>query len=141
MLPPDSLHVLRREVRATYPVSFLVGSFLVAGILALGLAVFCDRATLSWACFGTGIALLVTATGITLFGIIRRPEMLKSERTRFAEQALQIVGNDDISRATGERVIQITGHYLDRSSVSMEGSSSRKIAAPDGGSEKGYGNA
>ena len=51
MIPPDSLHVLRSEVRATYPVPFLVGSCLVAGILGLGLAIFSDRTTMAWACF------------------------------------------------------------------------------------------
>ena len=71
-----------------------------------------------------------------MFGIVRRPDLLKSERTRFAEQVLQMVGNDEISRATGERVIRMAGHYLDRSALGLEGSNSRKIAAPDGESEE-----
>ena len=47
-----------------------------------------------------------------------------------------MVGNDEISRATGERVIRMAGHCMDRSAPGLEGSNSRKIAAPDGGSEE-----
>ena len=60
------------------------------------------------------------------FTIVRRPNLLRNERTVIVGRALEIFGNDEIGDLTGERVERMVAKYLEAASRDLEGPASRK---------------
>ena len=127
MLPAKTIRSAVGKTTASYPVPFLGVGGLASGILVLLIAVRQPSGSAGfWACFGLSAALFLATAAMICFTIVRRPSLLRNERTVIVGQALEIFGNDEIGDLTGERVERMVGKYLEAASRDLEGPASRK---------------
>ena len=86
-----------RSATVTYSVPFLVAIFLLFGLLCLGGAMFVNDA-LRWLIGGCGCLAVAVAAFCALYGLLVRPDMLRSEAHEFRMTIAEIVGDPDVDR-------------------------------------------
>ena len=86
-----------RSATVTYSVPFLVAVFLLFGLLCLGGAIFVGDA-LRWVLAGLACLAVVVASFGALYGILVRPDLLRSEAHEFRMTVAEIVGDPDVDR-------------------------------------------
>jgi hypothetical protein len=92
-----------REIVRTVTVSYPI-SFIFAGLLAVFFFSFTGAAVLhepmNWIFAAAGIFAVLVAVGIVIFGIVRRPDLLRSERHSLATRVMDMLDDGDMDPAT-----------------------------------------
>ncbi|MEA2772265.1 MAG: hypothetical protein QOD93_5227 [Acetobacteraceae bacterium] len=87
-----------RTVTVSYPVPFIF-----AGLLAVFFFSFTGAAVLpvpmNWMFAAAGIIAFLIAAGIAIYAVVRRPDLLRSERHQQAIRLIQIVGDKEMDQA------------------------------------------
>ena len=82
-----------RTVTVSYPIPFLVVSLLAGGVALLGLY----AAVQVWPVAFAGILSVMSAIGLAAFAVLRRPELLRSERHTLQQRLLDMIGDVDVN--------------------------------------------
>lgn len=96
MMDTRSFREIVRTVTVSYPIPFLF-----AGLIAVLLFCFTGAAVLqgpkSWVFAATGIVSFLVAIGIAIFAVMRKPDLLRSERYSLVSRCIDLVGNNEMS--------------------------------------------
>jgi hypothetical protein len=96
-----------RTVSVSYPAPFLVVAFLAFSLVCLCLAVIAH----GWLVLVlTGLGAFVAACGVGLgcYALLRRPDLLRSERYSLVTRFIEFVGNHDLDPSLREQL----GHTI-----------------------------
>ncbi len=135
MFDPKDVRTVIGEVRATYAVPFLLAMLFGAAILVLVLSAFVPG-PLAWGLFGVAATLIVAALLLLAYAVLRRPDMLRSERYRAFSQVMTIIGNDELSARDKDRYVRMLDRYVGQGGADeIEGPPTRKRPADEGADE------
>ena len=128
MISPQMMRAALGETRASYPVPFLAGTLCGSALIVLILAGVSlpEGSAGFWAFVAIASVLFGCAVGMVGYALLRRPELLRDERTVIVERAIELYGNDEIGDMVDKRIAHTVDRYLDRHSAPMEGPLSRK---------------
>ena len=91
-----SFREIVRTVTVSYPIPFLF-----AGLIAVLLFCFTGAAVLqgpkSWVFAATGIVSFLVAVGIAIFAVMRKPDLLRSERYSLVSRYIDLVGDNEMN--------------------------------------------
>jgi hypothetical protein len=107
----DSSHLreIVRTVTVSYPVPFIFATLIAVLIFCLSGAVVV-HGPLSWIFAVTGVVAFVVAVGIAIYGIVWRPDLLRSERHQQAIRLIDLVGDKEMDQtARAEFVTALLG--------------------------------
>jgi len=82
-----------RTVTVSYPIPFLVTVLLASAVLIFSLSALVGTGVLRWLLAGCAIATMLTALGIVVYGVGRRPELLRSERFTLLSRYFEVIGD------------------------------------------------
>ena len=114
MLTPKQIRQALGELTTSYSLPSLIRMGLISGlvVLALGATRKADMAGF-WALFGLGgLLLLGTFAGVVAI-VVRKPELLRSEKATLIHTALDIFGDDTIGDIGQERVERTVTRYIE----------------------------
>jgi threonine/homoserine efflux transporter RhtA len=86
-----------RTVTVAYPIPFMFASLLAVLLFCFSGAAFV-RESLVWVFAATGVASFTVAVGLAIFAIVRRPDLLRSERYSLVNRYIDVVGDDEMNR-------------------------------------------
>lgn len=88
-----------RTVTVSYPVPFMVASFLAVFFFCFtGAAIV--HAPLNWLFAATGLVAFLAAVGIAIYAITRRSDLLRSERHSLVSRVIDLLDDGDMDQAT-----------------------------------------
>ena len=107
-----------REIVRTVTVSYPV-PFLFAGLLAVFFFSFTGAALLhepmSWIFAAIGIIAFLVAAGLAVYGIVRRPELLRSERHSLVSRFIDLLDDGDMDQATRAAMAKTIDGFMEES--------------------------
>ena len=90
-MDPATFREIVRTVTVSYPIPFLFAC-LIAVLLFCFVGAAVVPAPLAWVFAATGVVSFLVAVGIAIFAVLRRPELLRSERHSLVSRVLRPVG-------------------------------------------------
>lgn len=102
---PDSgsFREVARSVTVSYPIPFLFASLLGFALSCFGMALVANG-TLSTLLVGTGICGTIVSFGLATYAVVKRPELLRSERYSLMHRALDVIGNTELDAGARREV-------------------------------------
>ncbi len=97
MIEPKSFGEVVRTVSVTYPIPFLVAVSFAFALACLGGAMAVGN-PLRWVLAGVGMLSAVTAVGIMVYSVLRRPDLLRSEQYNVVSRYIDLVGDNEANR-------------------------------------------
>jgi hypothetical protein len=96
---PAAFREIVRTVTVSYPIPFMFAC-LIAVLLFCFSGAALLREPLSWVFAATGIASFTVAVGMAIFAIVRRPDLLRSERYSLVSRYIDMLDDGDMDQAT-----------------------------------------
>lgn len=103
MAAPRTFREVVRTVTVSYPVPFVVACLVAAGLICFGLAA-TARDSLAWIIAGTGAITLLSACGMAAYAVLRRPDLLRSERFSLLNRYFDALSDSDIDKEVRDRI-------------------------------------
>lgn len=107
MIGPREFREAIRTVNVSYPIPFMLAGLLAFSMFCFALATAVSE-PLSWVVVGTGVASATCAILLAAFSVLRRPELLRSERHTLTSRYFDLLGDSDMSedqRESAERAL------------------------------------
>lgn len=82
-----------RTVTVSYPIPFLVVAMMAGGIVMLGLY----AATKAWPLAFAGVISVVSPIALAAYAVVRRPDLLRSEKSVFQSRLIEIIEDGDLN--------------------------------------------
>ena len=109
MLEPSGFREIARSATVTYPIPFTFALCLALTVATLGGAIVAQD-LLRWVLVGFGAVSMSFAFGLLTLTVLRRPELLRSERQEIRHRIMDFIEDSDISPASVEAtLIQLDG--------------------------------
>ncbi len=119
MLHPQAFREVVRSVTVSYPVPFVFAAMLAFAVAPFGGALLTAGA-LRWLLAAVGVSVVGVALFIVLYGILRKPQLLRSERFELAHRVLDLIGDSDMDEATRGRLLEgAATQILGRNNISI----------------------
>ncbi len=103
MIDPSTFREAIRTTTVSYPVPFIFGLLLLFSLLCFG-GGFAADGGLRWLLAGTASVSALTAFISWGYALLRKPELLRSERHALLVRYFEALGNKDMDPKTRERV-------------------------------------
>ena len=94
---PSTFREIVRTVTVSYPLPFLFAG-LIAVLLFCFSGVALVREPFAWIFAATGVVAFLVAAGLAIFAIVRRPDLLRSERYSLVNRYIDVVGDNEMNR-------------------------------------------
>ena len=102
MTDPRTFREIVRTVTVSYPIPFLVALLVAAGVICLGMGAV-GKNRVAWLAAGAGGVMIVAACAIAIYAVLRRPDLLRSERHSLMTRAIDILMDKDVSERARDR--------------------------------------
>jgi hypothetical protein len=109
-----SFREIVRTVTVSYPIPFLF-----ALLIAVLLFCFTGAAVLqgpkSWVFAATGIVSFLVAVGIAIYAVMRKPDLLRSERYSLVNRYIDLLEDGDMDQTTRDAAAKTIDGYMEES--------------------------
>lgn len=111
-LTPGAMREVVRTVTVSYPVPFMLAALLTFALGCFGLAA-AVHSGIAWL-FGSigGLASLM-AFGFAGYAVLRKPELLRSERYSLLQRYIDVLDNSDMDAAAQERLGKLISGFAE----------------------------
>jgi hypothetical protein len=111
-LTPGAMREVVRTVTVSYPVPFMLAALLTFALGCFGLAA-AVQGEIAWL-FGSigGLASLI-AFGFGGYAVLRKPELLRSERYSLMQRYMDVLDNSDMDAAAQERLGKLISGFAE----------------------------
>jgi len=96
-MTPSTFREIVRTVTVSYPIPFMF-AVLIAVLLFCFSGAAIVREPLAWIFAATGVTAFIVAVGVAIFAIVRRPDLLRSERYSLVNRYIDVVGDNEMNR-------------------------------------------
>ncbi|HEY1933942.1 MAG TPA: hypothetical protein VGG99_18175 [Acetobacteraceae bacterium] len=110
-MDPAAFREIVRTVTVSYPIPFIFAC-LIAVLLFCFVGAAVVPAPLSWVFAATGIVSFLVAVGIAIFAILRRPDLLRSERYSLASRYIDLLDDGDMDQATRDAAAKTIDGFM-----------------------------
>jgi hypothetical protein len=94
-----------RSATVNHAIPFLFSTCLLFALICLGAALFAEGA-LRWVFAGLGVASAAAGLGMALYGVLVRPDLLRSETHEFRMRVVEVAGDPAVDLRTRSALIQ-----------------------------------
>ena len=102
MTDPRTFREIVRTVTVSYPIPFLVALLVAAGLIAFGMSAATGN-RVAWLTGGAGLLMIAAACAIAIYAVLRRPDLLRSERHSLMTRAMDVLLDKDVSEGVRTR--------------------------------------
>jgi hypothetical protein len=113
-MDPRIFREIVRSVTVAYPIPFMFAS-LLAVLLFCFLGAALVPGPLAWVFAVTGIISFLVAIGIAIFAILRRPDLLRSERYSLANRYVDLLDDGDMDQAARDSAAKTIEGFMQES--------------------------
>ena len=111
-LPPGAMREVIRTVTVSYPVPFMLAALLTFALGCFGLSAAAHDG-LAWLLGAIGGLASLIAFGLAGYAVLRKPELLRSERYSLMHRYMDVLDNSDMDAATQERLGQMISGFAE----------------------------
>ena len=112
MTPLRSFQEVVRTVTVGYPIPFVLCALIAFSMFCFSAALL-RQDSLAWALFGIGCLPAVVGCGILVFAVVRRPELLRSERFGLINRYLDALSDSDMTDIMRDRLGKVINGFAE----------------------------
>jgi len=111
---PSAFREIVRTVTVSYPIPFMFACLIAVLLFCFSGAAFV-RESLVWVFAATGVASFLVAVGLAIFAIMRRPDLLRSERYSLVSRYIDMLDDGDMDQATRDAMARTIDGFTEES--------------------------